>query len=230
MKFDKVHIWLLLALIIVLVGFWPSYFAKPFQVSFRHHVHGISASIWFILLIIQPYLYSNKNIQLHRKLGKFSLIVAGAVIASGLLMIPHLFSSSFTLVEVRKIIFFDTLNISGFAVSVLMGVVNYKDVQIHGRWMLTTAFWALKPALARLLGHTFIANGIDLYFDDPSLILIFFTLLLLLIRDYVKENKIYGSYAFLSITYLVMLILNDYIANSSWWASLTDLIFKPASI
>ena len=229
MKLNKIHIWLSIVLVIVLAGFWPSYLAKPLQVPFRLHVHGITATLWFILLIIQPYLYSKKNIQLHRKIGKFSLILAGGVIASAVLMIPHLYNSSFSSEVVREIILADVTNTTGFAFSVCMAMVNYKDAQIHARWMITTAFWPLKPALARLLYHIFGANGIDLYFNDPALVLISFTLLLLIMRDYVKEKKIYASYAFVFITCLLLLILSDYISNAYWWESLTDSIFKPAS-
>lgn len=230
MKLNKIHIWLSIILVIVLAGFWPSYLAKPMQVPFRLHVHGITATLWFILLIIQPYLYSKKNVQLHRKLGKFSLILAGGVITSAVLMIPHLYNGPFPAEVMRKIILFDVTNTTGFAISVCMAVVNSKNVQVHARWMITTAFWPLPPALARLLYHVFEANGIDLYFNDPAMVIISLILLLLVIRDYVKEKKIYVSYVFVLITCLLLLILGDDISNTFWWESLTDSIFKPASL
>lgn len=228
MKLNKIHIWLSVILVIVLAGFWPSYLAKPMQVPFRLHIHGITATLWFILLIIQPYLYSKKKVQLHRKLGMLSLILAGGVIASAILMIPHFYNGPFAAEVVRKIILFDVTNTAGFAISVCMAIVNSKNVQVHARWMVTTAFWALPPALARLLNNVFEANGIDLYFNDPANVIISLILLLLVIKDYVKEKKIYVSYVFVFITNILLLILNDYISNSFWWESLTDSIFNSA--
>jgi hypothetical protein len=69
-----------LMLLIVVVGFAPSYFLKG--AVFAHlpsklvHLHGAVFSSWILLYVVQNCLVSSGNVRLHRKLG-----VLGGVIA-----------------------------------------------------------------------------------------------------------------------------------------------------
>lgn len=65
-------LWVTLAMLVIITGFFQSFFSKISEVDLVHHFHGMAAGGWILLLIIQPFLYSRDKIGAHRKLGKIS--------------------------------------------------------------------------------------------------------------------------------------------------------------
>jgi hypothetical protein len=59
--------------LMVLVGFWPSYFSQVFHgIPNRPmviHVHGLIFVGWMVLLVTQVYLAATGRIRQHRSLG-----------------------------------------------------------------------------------------------------------------------------------------------------------------
>jgi len=86
--FRHAHRWLLIPLVITLLGFTPSYFLALDEASWQQHLHGLSAMLWFGLLIVQPYLATHGRLAQHRVLGPIGLLLAGMVVASALGVIP----------------------------------------------------------------------------------------------------------------------------------------------
>lgn len=224
--FPKAHLWLILPFVIAVGGFSFSYWFKFLDVPFRYHVHGLTATLWYIVLIIQPYIYNKKNIQLHKTIGKFSLIIAGAVFASSLLMLPHLFSLDLPLSRVRTIIFQDSWTIIGFIVSVSFAVKHSKNKAVHGRWMIVSAFWPLGQALFRLLYNILSKWEIDINYPLLSQAMIVVAVIVLMIDDYKKESKIYSSYSFALISFILIFSLSGYMAEAAWWRYIIEALFK----
>jgi hypothetical protein len=79
----------LLALIIVIVGFGPTYyFAGLFHAPLRSaliKLHGAVFSGWVLFLGVQTGLISARRVALHRNLGIAGFVLAGLVFLSGLL-------------------------------------------------------------------------------------------------------------------------------------------------
>src|SRR5690348_18427900 len=79
----------------VLFGFSRSFFLRFLFPEFaaRHTpaeqyfyaVHGPLCTAWFVLLMIQPYLIASGRVGLHRRLGSYGAVLAGSVVAAGLL-------------------------------------------------------------------------------------------------------------------------------------------------
>jgi hypothetical protein len=224
--FPRAHIWLIAPFIIAIGGFSFSYWLKFSEVPFRYHVHGLSATLWYIILIIQPYIYHKKNIQLHRTIGKFSLVVAGAVFASALLMLPHLFSLGLPLSVVRTIIFQDSWTNIGFLVSVCLAIKHSSDIAKHARWMIVSAFWPLGQALFRLLRNILSNWNIEINYPLWSQAIIIIIISALLIDDYRKEKKIYNSYGFALISFILVFSIAGYMAEAAWWKSIIEALFK----
>ena len=144
--FPKTHLWLVIPFIIIITSFYPSYWTKFFSVPFRFHVHGLTATGWYILVIIQPYLYQKNNLRLHRKLGLAGLFLAGGVIFSALQLLPFILSNPNIPPNIAYgIIYLDFVALGGFVISVYLGIRNVKNTRVHGRWMIATVFWSLLP-------------------------------------------------------------------------------------
>ena len=99
--YRKAHLWLIVPFVITLLGFFPSYWSRFTDAPFRQHLHGLTATAWYLLLIVQPWLYHNEPIRYHRKVGFVSIFIAGGVVFSALLVIPFNFISEYYLWRYR---------------------------------------------------------------------------------------------------------------------------------
>ena len=235
-SFKILHRWMWIPFFIAILGFLPSYYMRLHAVSWGQHIHGLSATIWFLLIIYQPYLVSKGDINKHRKFGIYSLFVAGLVVASALVMIPQnllvaeeqLASGKISPIAPPFFLYgvslFDFVAITGFAVSVLMAIKNSKNTRNHAIWMISTVFWAIMPALARLMLGPFIATGNITHLANiafySSLLLIMIVIIVML------------RFRTLHIAFVTAILGNclglfiEPLGNSAWWISVASMIFK----
>lgn len=233
--FPKLHLWLLLPFFVTLIGFQGYWFGFG-ESPFHWHLHGLSATLWYICLIIQPWLYHNRPIQIHRKVGMLSLLVAGFVIASSLNMIVvslPLMSEFSPLYSVRySLALVDLISISGFTLSVALAIVYARNTQVHARWMISTVFWVLAPGTVRF---SFIPLFVILqpkeFSDFPfvwadvfiwNLVLIILIILFLIIKDYVNHKKIYFSYLLILIANFLFIFIINGLKDAAWLRSFFD--------
>lgn len=208
--FPKLHLWLILPFVVTIAGF-NYYWSGLTEASFQWHLHGLSATSWYIILIVQPWLYQNRPIQVHRKVGMIGLLLAGIVVASALSVIKgNLLAESGHIFPIRySLSLIDILTVIGFTVSVILSVLNTKNTQVHARWMISTVFWVLSPATVRL---SFLPLGMVYqpkeFSDFPFLrtdvfiwntVFIVGLIAFLIIRDNLKEKKVYFSYVLVVI-------------------------------
>lgn len=168
------HLWMLVPFAISILGFSYSYYLDLSRATFHQHVHGISATLWYVLVVIQPYLIARRHdIQGHRSLGAVGTLLAGVVAGSAYALIPcniddvatldpnGFFNPTFAYFAV----IIDVLLVSMFAVSVVMAIfaIKRRDLAGHVQWMMASVFFVLSPALARMMGiGAIIANQGDM--------------------------------------------------------------------
>lgn len=168
------HLWMLLPFAISILGFSYSYYFNLANATFHQHVHGISATFWYVLVVVQPYLIARKrDVASHRALGAIGTLLAGLVAGSALTIIPlniddvatldpnGFFNPTFAYFAVV----IDVLLISMFIASVVLAILAIKrrDLAGHVQWMMASVFFVLSPALARMMGiAAIIANKGDM--------------------------------------------------------------------
>jgi hypothetical protein len=157
------HLWMLLPFAITLLGFAFSYFSRLGEATFHQHVHGLSATLWYILVLVQPWLVTRRgDVKRHRLYGAFATLVAGIVAGSALTIIPKNIDDVTTLdpngffnpTFAYFACIIDLVLIGLFIASVMMAIVAMKrrDLPGHVQWMMASVFAVLSPALARMLG------------------------------------------------------------------------------
>jgi hypothetical protein len=153
--YDRSPIYFALALLAVVVGFFPSYFGRLGQTDALHHLHGITATIWMVMLVGQSWLARVRKISLHRLVGKISLVIAPLFVVSGLLMVRAMLmsESGFNRAFGVRLAFVDILTVVGFGAAYALAIYHRREIALHARYMAVTAVLALPPALARALGH-----------------------------------------------------------------------------
>ncbi len=157
--YRNIHLWLATGLVITLLGFAPTYFLNLREATWFQHLHGLSATLWMSLLVVQPWLATRGRLKRHRSFGIIALVLAGMVVASGLAVVPFNIENAIQAEPstfapatfLYGVTFVDLLTIGGFLVAVLMATLSIRNLDDHVLWMVSTLFWVLMPALARLL-------------------------------------------------------------------------------
>ncbi len=211
-----------------MIGFARSYWLAMADAPFRQHLHGLTATAWFVLLILQPWLVTHGHGARHRVVGMFALLLAGAVIASGLAAIPYNLVNE-RLPEIARygLSFGDVILVSGFTTSVVFGVINARSVEDHAHWMIATVFWALPPATFRLGMTLVLASGIENPGNVAPLVLIgagLVNLPVLLFMTW-RERRVHPAYLLAAAGSLTLAVALP-VGAMAWWINIADAVFR----
>lgn len=144
--------------ILVLWGFWPTYFSILGQSMETHkHLHGLGMTLWCVMLITQAFLIRWKKKSVHKLLGKISYVLVPYILVSGL----HI--AQLTLKDIGppgdiyrnyfSALMFNALLV--FAIFYGLAIWHRKTAALHSRWMICTVFPILTPATDRIIHHHF---------------------------------------------------------------------------
>lgn len=146
-------LWFLVALLLVGFGFWPSFLSQIDKVPPHILIHGISATLWMALPVIQGWLILNRKRKLHRRIGYAMLPLAAVVAVSGLHVVQTMVSSEGAGISLTtyKFVLLDLTGIVIFAVFLALGIQAARryDIGLHLRLMACTAIIPLEAANER---------------------------------------------------------------------------------
>lgn len=226
-RYRHTHLWLLIPLSIVILGFLPSYWMRFAEAPWRQHLHGLTATLWFVLLVTQPYLIAQGRLQSHRLFGMLALIVAGGVVISALGAIPYNLVNERLPDEAKYgLSFVDIVLVPGFAAAVIMAIKNAGNVDDHARWMISSVFWAVSPALFRLLIVPFFLLtdfGPDLAAPLALAAAGAANILLLLVLMW-RDERAHPAFVTAALGSLV-LFSPALIGKMQWWRHIADSLF-----
>lgn len=152
-----------LLLVLTIVGFKLFYFEgraypdREITPPIRTLVitHGVAMSVWMLLALAQPLLVAAGRVQLHRKLGAVTAIVAAALTLLGLkigiestrVAPPDMMFGPFTPKQFMAVPVLDILLFAGF---VAAGIVFRRRPDIHRPAMFLATLAAVGAALSRI--------------------------------------------------------------------------------
>lgn len=220
--YPHAHWYFLLALLVVVAGFFRSYFLRMQQTDLVHHLHGIAALTWMLLLCIQPLLFNHRKLQWHRRLGKFSLFLVPFIVLSAFKMVYTMLNSTdqYPPGVVYQLSFLDFSYIIQFSLFYTLALVHRKKIQLHARYMSATVFIFLLPGLARLLFLVPFVTSFNVSLNI-SYLLAELALLLLLFDDK-RSGRIRIPYVLAMIFFLVQHILFFYVGEWQVWREWMD--------
>ena len=177
---NRVIIGIILLILLVEVGFFKTYIRhfplfKDYVVDGSYtmhfnwimHFHGIIMMGWVLMLLVQPILILKGKIKWHRWVGALSYVLAPLVVLalylanrdnyfSGLAEGGQHLAVRFLAVTFPDIVF--------FAILYSLAIFYRKNAALHMRFMCSTAFLFISPALDRILetylGIQGFSNGI----------------------------------------------------------------------
>ena len=149
------HFYFSIAFLVAVFGFWPSFFSKLSTTDSAHLIHGVTATLWMTVPILQSWLITHHRFALHRRLGWASLIVlAPLLVISGLHMVQLMIVryQQTNAIRLLKFAFLDISAMTLFVVFLCLAVwrIRSNDVDGHTRYMAGTVLFALEPALERV--------------------------------------------------------------------------------
>jgi hypothetical protein len=173
MPYRTAPYWLLLTIVVIAVGFWPSYFSVVGTVPWQFHAHGVAATLWVAMVLAQTLLVKKERLHLHRAIGKASLFLFPFLIG-GLFGIIDYTGKHFVSGEpdpVRAML--GGAFATGMAVAAAAYVAvfyqalkNRRKVWLHSGYMLTTPLILFESPFSRVLGMyvpMFMVTGPDTF-------------------------------------------------------------------
>jgi hypothetical protein len=151
----KPHFYFSIAFLVAVGGFWPSFFSKLASTDRAHLIHGVTATLWMTVPILQSWLISRKKFKLHRRLGWATLLIlAPILVVSGLHMVQLMVLryEQTHAIRLLKFTFLDICAMTLFVTFLVLAVLRIRqgDSDGHARYMAGTVLFALEPALERV--------------------------------------------------------------------------------
>ena len=157
MPYPRAHYYVLGVMLVIVAGFWPSYFAVWGSVPWQFHAHGVAASIWVAMVAAQSWTAHHQQLPLHRAVGKSSLLLFPFLIA-GLAAIIDLTAKGFVAGDNPVRAMFGGSFLIGLALAIAAYVTVYyralkyrRKVWVHSGYMLSTPLILFESPFGRIL-------------------------------------------------------------------------------
>jgi hypothetical protein len=157
MPYRHANYFMALVLVVLVTGFWNSYFRPIADVPTAFHVHAVTATSWVILLMIQNWAIHNGHRALHRAGGMLSLFLFPFLI-TGFVMIINVTAADYGASTRPN----DSFLGPSFALSMLFAILAYvvlyfkalrnrRNVRLHAGYMLTTPLVLFESPFSRVM-------------------------------------------------------------------------------
>jgi hypothetical protein len=160
-KYKTLFLWMILPFVLMQAGIFIDYWRELGQNSWSIHVHYWTATLWYLYLIVQPYLATHGRIALHRTNGMIGVFLAGGMGITSFSMLDGTLAIAERAAENPErfgpflpdffygIVIGELVMALVFTLAVVMGILRRKDIANHAWWMTSTAFIIMMPALGR---------------------------------------------------------------------------------
>ncbi|HEY0676834.1 MAG TPA: hypothetical protein VGD17_01065 [Chitinophagaceae bacterium] len=162
----RIIIGILLLLVLAHIGFYKTYIrhfpgfadyttpsGRKFHFTWVIHFHGMMMIGWLLMLLLQPFLILKGKIKLHRLVGRLSYVLAPLVMFSMYLVTHSSLHRELAqgMAVVARRVALDVPLIIFFAILYLLAIFTTHKTALHSRFMCSTAFILISPALSRTL-------------------------------------------------------------------------------
>lgn len=224
------HAWLyVLALLpLAALAFWPSYLSQVATAPLQFHAHGVTATLWVLLLAAQSWAIHAHRRSLHRSLGLASLALFPLFLAGGISIFIGMAQrfaaelSPFYTQYAARLAWLDIVAVGGFALFYFEALRQRRTVALHGGYLLATTIFLLGPILGRLFGAVRfgLAGGPDLAllhgaFQGSNLAVAAIAFFIAWrVRPYGRPFLVSGALT------LLMALLFEFVGGAAWWEAL----------
>lgn len=155
------HYFVGFVLLVILAGFWASYFSLIGSVPSAFHVHAFTATAWLLLLIVQHVSIHRRWNAFHRQIGKASFVLF-PLLMLGFAMIINVSAARYAAQESPGIMVLGPSFGIGMAIAIAayltlyyQALKNRRSVKLHAGYMLATPLILFESPFSRLMEAAF---------------------------------------------------------------------------
>jgi hypothetical protein len=158
MPYRHAHYFVGFVLLVIMAGFWASYFAVTGPIPLAFHVHAISSMTWLALLIVQHVTIQRRANGFHRQMGRASFALFPFLIL-GFMMIINISAGRYSAAQPD-----DGILLLGPAFGIGMGVAiaayltlfylalkHRRNLKLHAGYMLATPLILFESPFSRVI-------------------------------------------------------------------------------
>jgi hypothetical protein len=153
-SYAHAHWYFLASFLVIVAGFWPTFFQPMGSGATMKNLHGVTSSLWYFGLMAQSWLMSRGLVTWHRRTAIGMIVLLPILAVSALSNTSTMLTTSQIAAEGRPFVaFMDFQLVAQLLVFVGLGLKNRRTPSAHKRYMAATALVGFGPALARLYGR-----------------------------------------------------------------------------
>lgn len=156
MPYRHAH-WFVLALYpLAALAFWPNYLAQVGKAPMQMHLHGVTATLWLTLLVLQSWSIHSGQRAVHRKLGLLSLVLFPLFMAGGAGIFIGMAQryvgqvTPFHATFAPSLGWLDVVAVAGFAWFFFQALRQRRNIPLHAGYLLATTVFLMPPITGRL--------------------------------------------------------------------------------
>jgi hypothetical protein len=152
---------MLAAFVVVMLGFWPTFYRPLSGGSTLRTVHGVTSTLWYLALVVQPWLVTHGYVRWHKRVAVAVIVLLPILCVSALMTTRVMLARSAIPAGTRPLIaYLDVTLVALFVALFLLGLLNRRTPAAHKRYMVSTALLGFPPALTRFISRTFAIHPI----------------------------------------------------------------------
>lgn len=172
-RYDTLHLWMIVPMVLMQLGIYRDYWGDFLDNAWSVHVHYWTGTVWYLYLIIQPYLATRGKMAAHRTNGIIGMFVAGAVCLTAFSMMSRDIVNAQTADQMRErfgpfegwffmgVAAVEIVMIAAFGYAVIKSIVHRKNLEDHAWWLIASVFIIIMPAVGRGIQNIYVGMHIS---------------------------------------------------------------------
>lgn len=224
-RFTPVAMMILLA--VTFVGFYPTFFSKISDAKATHLIHGITSTLWIVMLGVQAKLIDVRRRGLHRMLGIVSLLVVPLMVAGFALINldaavrATIGESVFDRTYAGPLLVIDVIFLISTLGFIYLALAKRRCRRSHAAYMILTSFALISPSFARLLVNYLpwlqITGPQEIHHFGIALWLSFAVTILLLVGIYARVSTEKSAWLIGITVYALAIVLYATLGQTVYW-------------
>lgn len=144
-------------LLVIVAGFWGSYFQPISSVPLAFHVHAVTATTWVMLLMFQLWSIHSRRRELHKRAGLLSLVLFPFLIV-GFTMIINVAAARFVSSDGEGAQYLTpsfglsmVFAILAYVVLFYLALTRRRNIRLHAGYMLATPLVLFESPFSRIM-------------------------------------------------------------------------------
>ena len=176
-RYNSLYLWMLIPMAIMQIGIFRDYSGDLTENAWAVHIHYWTATLWYLFLILQPYLATSRQFERHRTYGIIGMFLAGGVALTALSALHRDIVNADRSAQMRDqfgpfepwffygIAAVELVMMSAFIFAVIQAILHRRSLHDHAWWLISTVFIIMMPSLGRGVG---VAWALIFGADDPG--------------------------------------------------------------